>query len=246
MSAHPLASAQERFLAQVLETHAPGDTRLAVYHRTALAARVGALAATYPVLRRLVGEAFFGEAARVHAAATPSASGDLHDYGARFPGFLASYEPAAALEYLADVARLEWAVHEAQHAADDERMDFAALGEVAPGELARVRIGLRPCVRLVESEHPILSIWHANQPDRDGVPDRTEGGQRVVVRRSGHDVQPVEADAASWALLEVFSRAGTLGDGVDALAPGPDSLEGALARLAALEVLGDFTLGPRG
>jgi hypothetical protein len=243
VSAQPLEVEQQRFLAQVLRADAPEDPRMAVYHRTALAARSGALAAAYPVVERLVGGAFFGEAARVHACATPSASGDLHDYGAGFADFLAGYGPAAALTYLPDVARLEWAVHESRHAAGDDRPDFAALGRVAPHELVHVRMRLHPSVRLVASGHPILSIWEANQAGRDGVPEEVGRAQRVVVRRIDNDVRPIEADAASWLLLGVFSRGGTLGEGVEALGPGHGEIDAALARLAALEVLGGFTAG---
>jgi len=244
VSAHPLARAQERFLARLLEPDAPRDTRLAVYHRTTMAARMGALAAAYPVVQRLVGGAFFEEAARVHAAATPSRSGDLHDYGARFPGFIAAYAPAAALAYLPEVARLEWAVHESRHAADGEPFDFAALARVAPDELAGVAIVLRPAVRLLSSSHPVLAIWEANQEGRDGTPERTHGAQRVIVRRVDHEVRPIEADSASWLLLGILGAGGTLGDAMEALAHGDGPLDAALGRLAALEVLGGF-MSPR-
>src|SRR5205085_2247436 len=123
-----------------------------------------ALSATYPVVRRLVGAAFFDEAARRHALAVPSTSGDLSRYGVGFAAFLEAYEPARELRYLPDVARLEWALHECDQAADAAGLDLATLAGVAPGEEGRVRLALHPAVRLVASEYPVLSIWEANQP----------------------------------------------------------------------------------
>ena len=92
--------------------------RLAVYRHNLHSNWRAALADTHPVVERLVGPAFFGEAARRYAIAHPSASGDLNRFGAGFARFLGAYEHARDLPYLADVARLEWAWHECFHAAD--------------------------------------------------------------------------------------------------------------------------------
>ena len=54
---------QREFMDAVLAQAEPADSRLAIYHRSARANRAGALAAAYPVVKRLVGEAFFAEAA---------------------------------------------------------------------------------------------------------------------------------------------------------------------------------------
>lgn len=237
-----LARAQNEFLAAVLAPVEPDDPGLAVYHRTSLAARSGALAATYPVVRRLVGAAFFHEAAARFAASAPSHCGDLHLYGAGFGAFLARYEPARGLDCLAEVAQLEWAAHESHHAADGAPFDFAALGRLPPQALGRVRIGLHPAVRLIESRHPVLAIWEANQEGRDGTPDRIEGADRVVVRRQGHAVAPVRVGEDEWNLARALDGARTL-DELAASALGGE-LHRTLGRLAELGVLGAFDVAP--
>jgi hypothetical protein len=237
-----LARTQREFLDRVVGPAEPGEPRMAVYHRTSLAARCGALAAAYPVVRRLVGVAFFEEAAATHARTAPSTSGDLHAYGAAFATFLATYLPARSLPCLADVARLEWAVHESSHADDGVPFDFAALGRVAPDSLGAVRIALHPAVRLVASVHPILAIWEANQPDRDGTLERDDGADRVVVRRVGYAVVPVATDLATWTLLQAFERGASLEEARAALEAAGESFEEALARLAGLGVLGRFAI----
>src|SRR5262249_18523791 len=89
------------------------EGRAAIYQRNLLSNLRAALGAAYPIVRRLVGDAFFNEAADRFARVHPSTSGDLHRYGESFPDFIAAYAPARSLEYLPDVARLEWAVAQA-------------------------------------------------------------------------------------------------------------------------------------
>src|SRR5262245_17230876 len=74
----------------------PADTaeRLAIYRRTIRANYRNALAATYPVVRRLCGSSMFDGAVDAFVVAHPSRAGDLNVYGDRFGDFLAMY-PAA-------------------------------------------------------------------------------------------------------------------------------------------------------
>ena len=205
-----LAEWQRRFAARLFGDAAAGS--LEVYRGNVRANLPDALAAAYPVVRRLVGEAVFGEAALRYAAAHPSRSGDLHGYGASFAPFLEGYAPARGLDYLPDVARLEWAVEASFHAADGSGFDYAALGAVSPGELERVRLRLQPSVRLVASPHPIAAIWEANQPGRDGTPERSEGVERVVVHREGFEVRVRPVDEASWRFLQGLASGARLGE----------------------------------
>jgi hypothetical protein len=232
---------QREFLDLLLAREAPGDARLAIYHRSTRANRGGALAAAYPVVKRLVGPAFFDEAAARYGDAFPSRSGDLNLYGAGFAAFLEAYPHARDLPYLADVARLEWAVHESRRSPRGTGLDYAALGTVPPGDLAAIHIRPRPSVRLVASSHPVLAIWEANQPDRDGTPERTQGPERVVVRLLGElEPAPVAVGSAEWALLEAFMRGETLGQAAAACREHALDVGPALARLAGLDVLGGF------
>lgn len=216
-----LAALQARFLEAVLddgpvEGVAPPGA-IDVYRRNALASFHAALAAAYPVVRRLVGEAFFAEAARRYARAFASTSGDLHGYGETFASFLGTDAAAKPLDYLADVARLEWAVHESFHEAEAPAFDFAALARVPAERHGGLRLRLAPHVRLVASPHPVLAIWEANQPERDGAPDRFEGPDHVVVRREGFGVVPQAIDATAWNFLRSLGDGASLATASEAL-----------------------------
>jgi hypothetical protein len=205
-----LAALQRDFMRALFEEGEPAAPGLGVYRASVLANFAGALEATYPVVRRLVGDAFFTEAARQYARAHPSASGDLGDYGEGFARFLAAYPHAAALEYLPDVARLEWACHECERSPEPAPFDFEALARVGPDAYAGLRLLLHPAVRLVESAYPVAAIHEANAPGRDGTPGRTEGGDFVVVRRTDARAQVKAIPAHEWRLLDRLARGETL------------------------------------
>lgn len=102
----------------VLANGLTGARRIQVYRNNTFASLTEALAAIHPVVQRLVGEGFFRYAAHEYIRRYPSTSGNLHDFGGDFADFLAEFPAAAALPYLADAARLEWAWHQVFHEAN--------------------------------------------------------------------------------------------------------------------------------
>lgn len=205
-----LAELQRDFMRALFSAHPPAAAGLAVYRSSVLANLVAALEVAYPVARRLVGDAFFAEAARRYALAHASPSGDLGDYGEGFAAFLAAYPHAAALAYLPDVARLEWACHECERAPDAAPFDFAALARVPEEEYGELRFVLHPAVRLLRSAHPVCAIHAANAPGRDGVPARVEGSEFALVRRVDGHARVESISAHEWRLLERLARGETL------------------------------------
>lgn len=200
------------------EAHA----RIAVYRRTVYANYRTALAATYPVVHRLVGEARFKSAVYAYVQAHPSTGGDLNVYGERFGELLSTHDPVMSIDGLADVARLEWAIDEAHRAADCTRAPpqslLAELAGVPPDRLAALRLRLDPSCRLVASSHPILAIWKAHQPEtgparEDAPPAEAE---RLLVRRDPHGVSIERIDAAEFAWLGALAAGATLGASIDA------------------------------
>ena len=144
------------------------EQRLAIYRANVAASVAKALAAAYPVIRQVVGEAYFDGLAQAYQRLVPSTSGDLFDYGAAFPGFVAAFAHPQPLPYLGDLARLEWAVHRAYGAADAQAWDPRALAEVAPAQQATIRFEWAAGTAVVDSPHPIVRIWLIHQPDFGG------------------------------------------------------------------------------
>ena len=137
-------------------------------HAGALAER--ALAAAYPTIRQLLGDASFAALARAFWQRDAPQRGDIAQWGGALADFIAAAPQLAAEPYLADVARLEWAVQQAEHAADGGLPQ--GLEHLRDTEPAQLRLRLAPGTALVESAHPIVAIWHAHR-DRAGLDDAT-------------------------------------------------------------------------
>src|SRR5689334_21117181 len=91
-----LRERQRGFAAALLGTAAvPGG--LQVYRNNVFASLTEALAAVYPVVKRLVGEPFFNQLARRFIRRHPSRSGNLHDFGAELPAFIATLAETRAV-----------------------------------------------------------------------------------------------------------------------------------------------------
>ncbi len=193
------------------------STRLGIYRNNVLVNYRNALRDTFPVVLRLVGDEFFNAAARVFAKRSPSRSGDLHDYGEEFGSFLSTFPPARDLPYLADVARLEWAVHRVFHAADTVPCDLSRLAQIGEEHLPKLRFTLNPAVRLVDSVYPIARIWQVSQPDYmgDDTVSLEEGAQRVLIIRRDYVIELKPLSVGEHAMLQALAAGHFLSDAVD-------------------------------
>jgi hypothetical protein len=195
MSALP--ELQARFAASLLGEDATGvagaiaadglapAARVQVYRNHVLTSLTEALEATYPVVCRLVDRRFFGFAADSYIRQRPPSNPCLFEYGATFPQFLEIFPPCAGYPYLADVARLEWAMNAALHAEDATPLTPAALGAVPPEDLGRLVVTTDPSATWLRSPWPVDRIWRTNQPGADPEQrvDLAEGEALLEIRR---------------------------------------------------------------
>lgn len=183
------------------------EARLRIYRHHVVTTLTEALKTTFPVVCRLVDERFFAYAADRYIARTPPAAPCLFEYGASFPDFLADFPPCCHLEYLPDVARLEWAMNAALHADDAAPLDPATLGAVAPADAGRLLLRFDPSIALLESPWPLDRLWAANQPDGDpaATVDLGAGGVRLEIRRRGDDVVWRSLDPATFAFRQALA-----------------------------------------
>jgi hypothetical protein len=216
------------------------EARIGIYRANVLGNYRKALAAAYPVIKRLVGAPFFDAASDNFVRGHPSTRGDINRYGADFSEFLGTYPPARDLEYLPDVARLEWAIDQANIARDAASFDFAALASVPAKLHGELRFSLHPSAQLIVSTFPILHVWQANQPScgADEHIDLGEGGDTLLVLRRPSDVGGIAIERISQAehhLLATLAAGRTLDEAANrcaAMAPEFD-LAAALQRHVA-------------
>lgn len=220
---------------------APSLKRFNVYRNNVASSLVSAIAATYPVVEALVGEEFFAGMARVFVQDNIPASPVLLRYGAGFAEFVAGFEPAEFLPFLSDVARVEWAFNQAYHAADAAPIEIERLAEISPARYDALYLCPHPSMRLVVSDWPAISIWHAHQHD-DPTGQLAEaikrGGECGALVRPGLDVNAMILPEPAFRLLEALIGGATLSRAVEQLGEAEQSELGAM--LAALFGAGMF------
>lgn len=186
---------------------------LSIYRRTSIANALAALTLSHPVCAQLVGAQGFAALVRHYRAAVPSCDGDLNRYGSHFADFLDRFEPARALPYLPDVARLEWQVHVASMAADGKPADQRLFAGLDAGTLAASTPHCTPGFALLASDWPIADIWLQHQmPGHDPQVDLTRG-EHVAVWRDGFRVQVKTLGPAEHAFWTVITAGGSIEQG---------------------------------
>ncbi|MEQ8285627.1 DNA-binding domain-containing protein [Thalassospira sp.] len=161
--------------------------RFAIYRNNVHRGLCDALPAAYPTVEKLVGDAFFRELARQFVSTETSRPGSLALYGDGFADFIAEHEAVASLPYLADIARLERARLEALNAKDCEPLSASHLTGYED-VLGAMQLHAHSACRLVVSDHPVLSIWNA-QNLSDTPKNIIAQGETVLFTRPHMDVK---------------------------------------------------------
>lgn len=225
---------------------APPQKRMDVYRNNVFHSLSEALGDLYPAVKRLVGDGFFAYAANAYLRARPVRQATLVTFAEDFPDFIAAFPPAASLDYLADVARLELAWHQAYHAADAEPVDGAVLQAVPPAALPAIGLALLPSCRLLHSPFPVDRIWEVNMTGCDSEPtvDLAVGPTHVLVVRPRYEVEVRSLSVGAFAMLVALADGETLGKAAErglAAEPGLD-LQGTLASLITGGTFADIVL----
>ena len=204
------------------------------------------LCAAYPVLRQLVGAEFFTALSRAYGMANPSTDADLNNFGASLAAFLDGFEHVADYPYLADMARLEWALHRNHFAPDAIAVTAAQLGSLDPARFEAARATLHPACTLFASRWTIVPLWQAHQPGSGvGFPADMARPSFGLVARPRWKSEVAEITAAAHAALSELASGRDFGAALDAaFAIDEDFDIGAqLAQWLALGVFGSLEEG---
>ena len=136
---------------------------LAAYTANANALAERALAAAFPTLQQLLGDDSFAALARDFWRQQPPAAGDITGWGDTLPAFIASAASLADEPYLPDMARLEWALHRVQTAADAPAGAPAGLELLATQDPTTLHLHLPAGSVVLVSQWPVVSLWQAHQ-----------------------------------------------------------------------------------
>ena len=187
---------------------------LQAYRANAAANAERALAAAYPTVQQLLGPQSFAALARAHWHRQPPECGDLGSWGAALPQAITEDDQLAGEPYLGDVARLDWALHQAERATDDEApatglallAQAAQTAQAAQADPAALVLRLRAGHAVLVSAYPVYTLWQAHQhtaADRFKPVRRALAEQRaeaVRVRRQGWQAvaEPIDRGTADF------------------------------------------------
>jgi hypothetical protein len=218
--------------------------RFAVYRNNVVVGLVNALRHRFPVAEKIVGEEFFAAMARVFVIEKPPRSSLLATYGDEFAGFIANFEPASELPYLADVARLEAARTRAYHAADAVPVDASQFASLDPAAVGEIRIELHPSIGFVRSSHPIVTIWAMNSGEQALAPIKNWRGEDALIARPYLEVEVRTLPPGGAAFLLALAAGQRLGEASEAaLADDPNfDLAGNIAGLVGSGLARDIVL----
>jgi len=193
-----------------------GDTdgvarRFALYRGNLTAHWERALSLAYPVIQQMVGVDFFRAMAREYGRAHPPQTGDLNLFGDGFAEFLDTFDPVSPYPYMPDMARLEWAIHEALSAANAVALDARTLSSMPLDLIEATAFSLVPSARLVASEWSINALWRAHQPGGPAWPSALVVPCHLVVARPAWRAQPVSLSLGEFAALEAMDAGETFG-----------------------------------
>lgn len=216
----------------------PDAARFAIYRNNVTVALIKPLEARFPVVRRLVGDAFFRTMARDFMLRARPATPLMHQFGDGLAAFIRAYEPAAGVPYLADIAQLEAAWTDAYHAADAAPLALPDIAALSPDHLPQARLAPHPSAALVMSQYPIGSIWAAHQaPEVTRI--ASPGAETVLIVRPEHDVHVHIVPAADAGFAAAILAGKRLGDAAQQAAANPYFDFG--AALVGLISLGAFS-----
>lgn len=191
--------------------------RFAVYRNNVTVSLIDALAVKFPVTQALVGEEFFRAMARLYVRQSPPVTRQMMRFGASFPDYIAGFEPAGPVPYLADVARLESLRIAVYHAADAAPLSLGALAGIQADNLAAAKLTFIPALHCLVSPYAVASLWAAHQ----GILRIEEidpfQSESVIIARPEMDITVIPAAPSLISFIEYLRNGASLGSATDAV-----------------------------
>lgn len=185
------------------------EMRLDAYRTNVRGAHLEALDAAYPVTREVLGPRYWRQLLTQEIPAFGSRSPDLHEYGDFLPELLGqaqeSRKELADLDYLSELAQLEWQVHLAQFKALDPDFDWIAFQALESDHQMQVRFTLSHTLHLMRLSQPVDAIWHSHQENGLVLPPQSPV-TCCVHRKKSFDVTVTRLSDSEHKLLEALGE----------------------------------------
>ncbi len=184
------------------------DLGLSIYANAYHSRLREALEADHAQLAAYLGDALWAEFCAGYIEAHPSRVRSLRHFGVQVPAWLGTHAPFTEHPEIAELALFERELLDVFDAADDRRIDWAAMQALDVAAWPSVRLGFHPSVCLLPTQTNAVEIWRAlkeTQPPPAAGPSATPA--RLLWRDAERvsRFRPVDA-AEHIALRAVFSQ----------------------------------------
>ncbi len=202
------------------------NQRFAIYKNNVFHSLTNALGDLYPVIKKLVGDDFFNGTAAFYLRQHPPQQAAMVHFAQDFPDFLETFEHTQTLTYLAPVARLELARHQAYHAQDCKPINSDYIGQIQPEALAESRFLLHPSLQLITSNQPIFDIWQSNQDGNNSEKNiQLNEPQQVLIVRPYYDVYTYKINLSTYHFVDHLLKGNTLQEAINYIGTAHSELE---------------------
>jgi hypothetical protein len=185
---------------EIVAGKADAGRRFSIYRNNTLLSLTRHLRTVFPVTARLGDERFFDYAADAFITRHPPREARLSVFGDGLPTFLARFPASRYAPVLAEMARLEWAVHESLVSEEYKPRSASALNEAG---ISAACVVLQPSLRFILSRWPLLDLWSSRVKADAPLPRKTS---RLAVLRHEDDIGFFELRPARFAFWHALQR----------------------------------------
>ena len=188
--------------------------RFAVYRNNVAVSLTEALVDGFPACHAVLGDETFRAMAGHFLRQHPPSSPLMVRFGEALPAYLDAAPQLSRMRWIADLARLEFAMRDSYHAADGIPLTPEELSAIPPDALGAARFALVPSARLIRSPWPVLSIrTRALDP---AAPEAQPGPEDVLILRAAFDPELHLLTPGDAAFITALATGNPLADEAEA------------------------------
>lgn len=170
----------ETLLAHYCTTTNSISSRIAAYKNNKSGTLISWLENIYQQVLALVGSHYFTQLGTSYISATPLKTSNFSDYSRHFPNhlqqLLTTRPELSDLPYLADVAQLDWHLHQSYYAENRKAFDLAGFSQLSESQQLRSSLQAAPDLVSMSSPWPLYELWEFH----------TKGGEAPKINTGGH------------------------------------------------------------
>ncbi|PHR91232.1 MAG: hypothetical protein COA69_12015 [Robiginitomaculum sp.] len=190
-----------------------------VYSNNSASALRGALLSNYPSVTTLIGDEYASALARIYRETDRTTRRTLVGYGERFPELIGAHLDKHNLPYLQSFARLDRAWTQAHIAPDSATLVMQDLANIvgAGADLESQTLSLKPDVKLVDLDWPVLGIWsklRQNEAISEAM-ELNQNPEQALVWRYQNEVISRSLSAGEFAFITAILQDKPLGEALN-------------------------------